>query len=150
MIPSNARVTGRCSGFTLIEVLIVVVMLGILAAMVVPQFMSAADETREESLQAILHRVRQQLEIYKEQHRGQYPSLDQFEAQMTLSSNVAGQTAAVGTTGYPFGPYLYSMPRNPMTDGTDVGDGAVGTSDWYYDEGSGAFHANDSAETRTW
>ena len=150
MTSTTARIRGRARGFTLIEILIVVVMLGILAAIVLPQFISAADETREESLKSILHRVRQQLEIYKEQHRGEYPRLEQFEAQMTEATNADGDTAAIGTAGYPFGPYLYNMPRNPMTDGTDVGTGEPGTSAWYYEEDTGTFHANDSEETRQW
>ena len=150
MTSINARRIGRAGGFTLIEILIVVVMLGILAAIVLPQFISAADETREESLNAILSRVRQQLEIYKEQHRGEYPRLEQFEQQLTMASNSNGDTAAIGTAGYPFGPYLYNMPRNPMTDGTDIGIGEPGTSAWYYNEETGAFHPNDSEETRQW
>jgi hypothetical protein len=40
------------------------------------------------------------------------------------------------------------MPINPNTSGATVGNGAVGTSDWYYDEVAHVFCANDSAESR--
>jgi general secretion pathway protein G len=134
--------------FTLVEILIVVVILGILAAIVVPQFTSATNESRENALKMSLHRIRQQLEIYEQQHDGDYPSLENFEEQMTLASDSLGNTAAVGTDGFPHGPYIREIPKNPFTSTNTVGDGAVGDSDWYYDEITGEFAANDEAEHR--
>jgi general secretion pathway protein G len=133
----------NAAAFTLVEILIVVVILGILAAIVVPQFTSAAQESRENALKMDLHRIRQQIEIYSQQHGSNYPdSALTFAAQMTMSSNVFGETAAVGTLGYPLGPYLRDIPVNPFTGGRTIGDGEPGTSDWYYADGD--FRANDS------
>lgn len=148
-VRSSVR-TGQAAGFTLIEILVVVVILGILAAIVVPQFTSAAGETRENSLKMDLFRIRQQLEIYKQQHNGNWPTLADFEDQLTQASDMAGDTAVAGTAGYRFGPYLRTIPSNPFSNGNTIGDGAVGASDWYYDETSGDFHANDSAEHRAY
>ena len=131
----------RC-GFTLVEILIVVVILGILAAIVVPQFTSAAGESRDNSLKMSLYRIRQQIEVYKQQHNSTYPTLADFEDQMTQASNADGDTAAPGTGGYPLGPYIREIPKNPHTSGTTVGGGAVGSSDWYYDQTTGEFRAN--------
>ena len=39
--------------------------------------------------------------------------------------------------------YLLSIPNNPFTDSNKVSDGAVGSSDWYYNEKAGEFRAND-------
>ncbi len=50
-------------GFTLIEILIVVVILGILAAVVIPQFNSAAAESREAAAGSNLATVRQAIEM---------------------------------------------------------------------------------------
>ncbi len=137
------------SGFTLVEILIVVVILGILAAIVVPQFTSAAAESRDSSIKMNLNRIRQQLEIYKEHHDGNYPTLVDIEAQLTGASDVDGAPLPLGTPGA-FGPYIREVPLNANSNGRVVGNGAVGASDWYYNENTGEFAANDSVVTRTY
>ena len=143
-------IRGNRRGFTLVEILIVVAILGILAALVIPQFTSAAATSRENSLKMDLHRIRVQLEIYIQQHDGRPPTLANFTDQLTKATNLAGDTAAVGTPGYRFGPYIQAVPINPNTSTRTIGDGEPGTSAWYYNETTGAFHANDSAESRAW
>ena len=136
--------------FTLVEILIVVVILGILAAMVIPQFSNAAESSKETALKQDLFRFREQIELYRQYHNGNPPTLTDFIDQMTLASDQDGNTAALGTSGYPYGPYLPSIPRNPFTDTVPLGAGAVGTSAWYYDETTGHIAANDSADHRAW
>ncbi len=130
----------RPSGFTLVEILIVVVILGILAAIVIPQFTEASTEARLSSMVSDLQTARSQLELYKVQHLDIYPVLATFEAQMT------GQTDINGNPGTDFGPYLQRIPTNPFANATTVGNGALGSSAWYYDETTGEFRANDTAE----
>ena len=138
--------------FTLVEILIVVVILGILAAIVIPQFSDATQASQESTLRMDLHRIRIQLEIYKEHHGG-YPGLNDFEAVMTRPTNAQGVVApegtSKGTAAYPFGPYLNSVPRNPrmLTSQPLIGNGNPGTSHWHYDPATGIFRANDSAES---
>ena len=59
--------TQRCArarqAFTLIEILIVVVILGILAAMVIPQFVDVTDKAHEANVKAQLQTVRAQIEL---------------------------------------------------------------------------------------
>lgn len=140
----------RNRAFTLVEILIVVVILGILAAIVVPQFSSAAEDSKESAMKQNLLRMRQQIELYSQHHNNNYPTLTDFIDQMTLASDIDGDTATAGTAGYDFGPYLQKIPRNPYTDTVPLGNGAVGSSAWYYDETTGHIAPNDSAERREW
>ena len=64
------------SGFTLIEILIVVVILGILGAVVVPNILSRPDTARIQAAQTDLRALSQTLEIYRLDNF-QYPSSEQ-------------------------------------------------------------------------
>lgn len=131
--------------FTLVEILIVVVILGILAALVVPQFTSAAADSRQNAMKMDLYRIRSQLAVYQQQHAGQWPTLANFTGQMTQYTDIMGGVNSTQTQVYHFGPYLREIPPNPETAGDDISGGPVGSSAWYYNQVNGAFHANDSA-----
>lgn len=119
-------------GFTLVEILIVVVILGILAAIVIPQFTQASTEAKVSSLQSNLQSIRSQIELYKIQHNDLPPVSDQtFVDEMTGFTDIA---RAVGTgSAFPFGPYLTKMPVNPFSGVSPpvIGAAAAG-SDWYF------------------
>ena len=61
------------SGFTLVELLIVVIILAILAAIVVPQFSTSANDAQFAALQQNLSTIRSAIELYRVQHNGVYP-----------------------------------------------------------------------------
>jgi general secretion pathway protein G len=134
------------TAFTLVEVLIVVIVLGILAAVVVPQFTDASTDAKLSSLTTNLQSIRGQIQLYKLQHNDNLPALATFVDQMTKASKEDGSTAAIGTAGYDLGPYIQSVPSNPYTGTNTVGNGDVGDSDWYYDETTGQFRANHHAD----
>ena len=67
------RKHNRAGAFTLVEILIVVVILGILAAIVVPQFTSAADEARGGNVQTQISTLETQLELWAARNNGAYP-----------------------------------------------------------------------------
>ena len=139
----------KLKAFTLVELLIVVVILGILAAVVIPQFSDASTDARFSSLATNLATIRGQIELYKLQHRGSYPELSKFTAQMTAGTDVNGDP------GSDFGPYLQRIPNNPFTTvnpptspGNDVSTDTAGpTKAWYYDQSTGEFRANDGGTT---
>jgi general secretion pathway protein G len=135
----------RRSAFTLVEILIVVIILAILGAIVIPQFSDASGDAKASALMANLRTIRAQLELYKLQHNGNYPTdATTFANQMTLKTTAAGST-----TGGTLGPYLLSVPNNPYT-GTNTINAADGTaSAWYYLVTSGVaeFKANDGDVT---
>jgi len=96
-------------GFTLVEILIVVVILGILAAIVIPQFTNASETAKASSLVSQLQTIRSQLELYQVQHNGNYPDLGANWNQFTQTTDVDG-----GTSGTDFGPYMQQAPSNPF------------------------------------
>ena len=73
-MPTPRLHTPRRSGFSLVEILIVVVILGILSAMVIPQFSSATSESQQRNIQAQLQSLNNTIELYKSQRRGAFPN----------------------------------------------------------------------------
>ncbi len=132
-------------GLTLIEVLIVVILLGILAAVVTPQFSRADTDPRFDALKGSLLDVRAQLRLYRTQHNDCCPSLEHFVEQMTKPTNRDGQTSEGKGEAFNLGPYLRAIPVNPYTQGNRIGNGDIGSSDWYYDAQKGHFRANNDA-----
>lgn len=63
----------RQAGFTLVELLIVVIILAILAAIVVPQFASSTKDASDAALRSNLASLRSALDLYRQQHNGAYP-----------------------------------------------------------------------------
>jgi general secretion pathway protein G len=120
----RVRTSSRSAGFTLVEILIVVIILGILAAIVIPQFTNASQDARKNSLTSQLQTVRSQLELYKLQHLDQLPTaLAAGGTGSTAWAQMVEQTNAdQSVTGTPtFGPYLQQAPINPLNNSTAVG-----------------------------
>ncbi len=147
-----ARVSRTHRGFNLIEVVIVLLVLGVLAWLVVPQFSSASNDVRRGSMSASLSLVRGSLELYRIEHHGRYPALRTIAEQLTLPTTPDGATPPTAEEGYdgdyPLGPYLPMIPENPACRTNTVGDGPPGSSAWYYNEATGEFRPNDSAAGR--
>jgi general secretion pathway protein G len=124
----------RNKGFTLVEILIVVIILGILAAIVIPQFTEASNEARNSSLQSNLQTLRSQCELYKVQHRDTYPWYDADGNTDLAGTNdrLTGKTDATGAAGGTLGPYMQSVPLNPLAndDAANFADAAGAANDW--------------------
>ena len=139
-------------GFTLVEILIVVIILGILAAIVIPQFTNASQDARKSSLTSQLQTIRSQVELYKLQHQDKLPDVVNSWQILTQKSNVFGTVTSAGS----FGPYLQQVPTNPLNNATLVinGNGTAsptGSNGWVYDysggSGTGKFWATGSVTT---
>jgi general secretion pathway protein G len=138
----------RKSGFTLVEILIVVIILGILAAIVIPQFTNASTDARRNSTSSLLQTIRSQVELYKLQHGDALPDL------VTDWTPLINTSTFNGTT---FGPYMQQIPVSPLNANSAVEDGPSGTTPgggtgWVYDynggAGTGKFWATDATDTQ--
>jgi len=132
------------TGFTLVEILIVVIILGILAAIVIPQFTDASNEARLSSLKSDLQTVRGQVELYKMQHKGYDPTTNEAGAALDFWTQLTTKTDEDGAAGGDFGPYIGVKPGNPFRSGSTavIVDGADdGASGWSFDTASGLFSA---------
>jgi general secretion pathway protein G len=143
-VMSNHR--RSASGFTLVELLIVVIILGVLAAVVIPQFTNASSEAKESSLRSNLATLRQAISLYRVQHNETYPGQggwSEFVTQLTTG------TLTDGTPGTKYGPYLRNtFPDNPVT-GTATGKTVAsmpsspsGSEAWVYCTTDGQLRAN--------
>jgi len=140
----------RRSGFTLIEVLIVIVVIAILAAIVVRRLLGAGRQAREASLRAHLQEMRNAIGLFQAQC-GDYPNA-LADIVATAAPASGGNGVAINASDFK-GPYLTTpdggLPKNPMT-----GANAEGT-DWLYTKTTGALKAKsgtavDGTNYSTW
>ena len=133
-------------GFTLVEILIVVIILGILAAIVIPQFSSASQDARTSNVQTTVQTLRSQIALYKLQHQDKLPNLVTGWTQLTGKTDAAG---AAATTGVTFGPYMQDVPVNSLNSLSTVGDGTAASATavgfvYDYTGGSGKLWGTDT------
>jgi general secretion pathway protein G len=150
-------------GFTLIEILIVVIILGILAAIVIPQFSSASNDARLSSLQSTVQTLRSQVALYRLQHNDHLPGAGtgtaftsaQFWTDLTTTTDATGAAVAAGTSGA-FGPYMQDVPKNALNTSTVVINstttpgGTVAACGYVYDytNGTGKVWGTDSTSIK--
>jgi len=122
-------------GFTLVEILIVVVILGILAAIVVPQFTNAANDARAGNLQSQIKTIENQLELYRAR-TGSYPTLAELQAAPTDATRGTSFGVLIDAD------YLKSSPTNPVNNSQSVAAAAAADVGWTWDAATGAFGAS--------
>ncbi len=134
-------------GFTLVEILIVVIILGILAAIVIPQFTNASNDARNNSVASTLQTLRSQIELFKIQHADTPPDQTALIAVLTGKTNVGDttQTAATGT----FGPYVQTFPTNPLNGYSTVVNAAGTAAGWVYTITNGTYKIQATSTTGT-
>ncbi len=156
-------------GFTLVELLIVVIILAILAAIIIPQFSGATDDAEQAAYDTNIANIRAAIDLYRQQHN-EYPGAviasggtcingaavaagavgeQAFIAQLRNYTNAAGE-ACTGTdpNEFKYGPYLKDdLPVNPKgttNTVTVVTAGVLGltsgsTGGWRFDSVTGEF-----------
>jgi general secretion pathway protein G len=133
------------TGFSLVELIIVLAILGILATLVISNFGNTSGDTKISAMKTTLQTVRAQLETYRLQHNEKLPTLAAWKDQMTQKT---GEDGTADTNGR-YGPYLTQMPVNPMDNSSALFNTQNGSGGWAYDEGTGSFKPNDSSVTNS-
>jgi len=119
--------------FTLVEILIVVVILGILVAIVVPQYANATGDAQKSATLDQLLKIRRALDVYYIRHNNRFPAVVEGEGTW-------GEISLPGTT------YLRETPLNQWVGGENAGKIVFGASPdaaftnaygWIYDTPTG-------------
>ncbi len=95
------------SGFTLIEVMVVILIIGVLAALVVPKVMSRPDEARITAAKQDIATISQALNLYKLDN-GRYPNTEQGLAALVKKPGIAPIP-----TNWKIDGYLDRVPKDP-------------------------------------
>jgi general secretion pathway protein G len=107
-IPAGTLHTARrARGFTLIEIMVVVVILGILASLVVPKVLGRTDDARVVAAKQDIATIVQALKLYRLDNQ-RYPT-----TQQGLQALVTAPTDGPPAAGWKTGGYLEKLPRDP-------------------------------------
>jgi general secretion pathway protein G len=99
--------TKRSRGFTLIEIMVVVVIMGVLAALVVPKLLSRTGESKIAAAKVDISTIMQALKLYKLDNQ-RFPTTEQG-----LQALITKPTAGPAANGWKEGGYLEKMPKDP-------------------------------------
>lgn len=134
-------------GFTLVELLIVVVIMAVLAATVIPEFSSSTVDAKKNTTVFNLQTLRSQIQTYRAQHGGSPPAT---LAKLTVITDKAGlELGDTGVGDLIYGPYLTEVPEEAIAGivtvatSTDNPIAVTGTAGgWIYNATTGEIRVN--------
>jgi general secretion pathway protein G len=100
----------RQGGFTLVEIMVVVVIIGILGMLVVPKLLGRTGEARVTAARTDIATIMQALKLYKLDNQ-RYPTTEQG-----LQALVQKPTAGPAANGWKEGGYVEKLPKDPWNN----------------------------------
>ncbi len=128
-------------GFSLVELVMVVMIVAVVSAIAIPRLNRGSTAAAESALRADLVALNKAIDLYAAEHNGDFPNTGRVASQLTLFTDEAGATSATLTGTHFYGPYVRTIPPQPL--GTRKGNTAIATSDgptvgWIYHPARGA------------
>lgn len=125
------------AGFTFIELMIVLLLIGVLAAIIIPTISSSTEDAKVNMLSTNIIRLRKAIDFYHVQHKNIYPgenrpdgkpaetieeAIKGFDKQLTQYTDEKGHAQERKDSTHVFGPYLKGgkLPVNPFNNKDDV------------------------------
>ncbi|MBX9795562.1 type II secretion system major pseudopilin GspG [Sphingomonas sp.] len=105
--PANHRRRRREAGFTLVELMVVILIIGLLATIVAFNVLSLGEQSKVQKARADIGTIEQALDLYKLQ-QGSYPA-----AQDGLRALVVAPAGITDPARYPRGGYIKKLPQDP-------------------------------------
>ena len=142
-------------GFTLVEIMIVVVIIGIIGAIAVPRILSSAENAARAAVIADTATLQRAVDLYETEHEGGLPhvgagSLKTFYFRLLKKTDLDGTIN--DSTGI-YGPYINGIPTNRHNglqtvriDGVAAG---ANTHGWRYDSNTGQIEPDHTSGTTT-
>jgi type II secretion system protein G len=107
-------------GFTLVELLIVIIIIAVLAAVAIPKFANSSQKSKESALRAELKLMRSAIEMFKNDNGGVPNELADLAKEIGDTPKYWNGTAAVNcTAGNYKGPYMSSINKDPVDSSQD-------------------------------
>lgn len=150
----KARDSRQPSGFSLVELVIVVVIMGIIAAVAIPRLSRGARTAGGSALKSNLSVLRNGIEMYAAEHDGKYPDAGIVNQLTQFSNSTGGTTSATKTATAVYGPYIKDFPPLPVgskkdatgihvtTIAADVPPQGLATDGWWYNTVTQTLRAN--------
>jgi prepilin-type N-terminal cleavage/methylation domain-containing protein len=139
------RQVHTCRGFSLIEIVIVVMILGVLAAIAAPKLLGTSQQAVDNGVRQTLSVIRTAIDSYSAEHDGTLPGADGAEA--TFKNDMIGYLRGSEFPVCPIGQAKNNVIRMLSGNGSvaDSIGGTAATRSWAYNFQTGDFHVNSTA-----